>query len=104
MIETPKAMALRQFLVGVVRDEGGRLVTYGEVGQAINHPPNFLTPYLDEVAIDCESKGKPDLTMLVVSAKHGVPSTFRWRPVDNGEIDREDWMREVQRVRHEHWE
>ncbi len=104
VLETQKAMALRRFLVGVVRDGGGRLVTYGEVGRAIGHPPNFLTPYLDEVARDCLSKRQPDLTMLVVSASKGVPSKFRWRLVENGEIDRDDWMREVQRVRRQVWD
>jgi hypothetical protein len=103
MLQSPKALALRDLLVAVVRDEDGRLVTYGEVGHAIGHPPNFLTPYLDEVARECESKGQPDLTMLVVSAKSGVPSKFRWRLVENGEIDREDWMRQVERVRRERW-
>lgn len=103
MLERPKALALRRFLLRVVQEEGGRLVTYGEVGRAIDHPPNFLTPYLDEVARDCRSKDQPDLTMLVVSARRGVPSKFRWRLVENGDIDREDWMREVQRVRQERW-
>jgi hypothetical protein len=79
--------------------------TYGDdVGRAIGHPPNILTSYHDEVALDCESRGEPDLTVLVVSAAHRVPSKFNWRPVDAGEIDREAWMTEVQRVRGWDWD
>jgi hypothetical protein len=103
MVKTPKAMDLRRFLLSVVHDEDGRLVTYGEVGRAIDHPANLLTAYLDDVAHDCESRREPDLTMLVVNSQTGVPSKFRWRLVENGEIDREDWMREVQRVRRHNW-
>ena len=95
----PKSSDLRRYLIHIVRNEGGRLVTYKEVGQAIGHPHRSLKSYLDEVAEDCYRLHEPDLTALIVRADTRVPGQFRWRAVNVDTIDRAGWEAVVDEVR-----
>ena len=71
-----KTEAIWSVLVGCA--DARRKITYGILGDAVQHPGGRgrgLGPYLDRIADYCATEDLPDLTILVVLARNGKPST-----------------------------
>lgn len=54
-------------------------VTYGEVGRHVGRIANGLGPLLDEIEQLCDSRGEPNLAVLVVNQTSGEPTKYARR-------------------------
>ena len=95
--------AARQFLVGIARDSGARLPTYGQVAAVYAGIPRAAGAVLNSISRDCEHAGEPDLTALVVDQRTHLPGTFDGAPVEPGSPNESRWRQELVGIRTYDW-
>jgi hypothetical protein len=93
----------RQFLIDSRGRPDEQLPTYGELAVVIGGIPRGVAPVLNSVARECDQRTEPDLTVLVVDAKSGLPRSFGRTPVVLADDSEQRWVRELARVRKFHW-
>ena len=96
--------AARAFLLTTIDRPDERLPRYGDVAAAIGGIARAVAPVLNSVAKQCQERGEPDLSVLVVLQGSGLPGMLGGRPVDVGDPTVEQrWRDELQRVRVHPW-
>ncbi len=96
--------AARAFLLTTLDRPDDQLPRYGEVAGAIGGVARAVAPVLNSVAKECEDRGEPDLSALVVLSLSGLPGMLGGQPVDPTDPSvRERWRSELQRVRAYPW-
>ncbi|MEV4707867.1 hypothetical protein [Actinoplanes sp. NPDC049316] len=93
--------AVRAFLLGALRREESQLPTYGELARYFGGSNQGQEAVLNRLAKQCEQRGEPDLTVLVVNAKDRRPSRFEGRPWSDGQWP--TWRQELTNVRAHQW-
>lgn len=95
----------RTYLIGVARRANeGRLPSYGDVAATYGGIARAAGPVLNSVARECEQRGEPDLSALVVDKRTGLPGTYAGRPVTVGSQHEVAWRSELARIRRHAWE
>lgn len=95
--------AARQFLIDSRHRTDQHLPTYGELANVIGGIARGVAPVLNSVARECDQRTEPDLSVLVVDARSGLPGSVGGAPVVRGEATEQRWVRELSRVRKFHW-
>lgn len=96
--------AARAFLLTTLDRPDGQLPRYGEVAAAIGGIARAVAPVLNSVASECEQRGVPDLSAVVVLGGTGLPGMLHGQPLDAGDATaRTRWQAELQRVRAHPW-
>ena len=58
---------------------------------------------LDEIYDDCNARGEPDITVLAINKRTGLPGKFRERYTVDGSFDHDAWQEELAVVRSHRW-
>ncbi len=96
--------AARAFLLTTLDRPDDQLPRYGEVAAAIGGVARAVAPVLNSIAKQCQDRGEPDLSALVVLSGSGLPGMLGGHPVDHSDPTvRERWRNELQRVRVYPW-
>ena len=96
--------AARAFLLTTLDRPDDQLPRYGEVAAAIGGIARAVAPVLNSVARQCEERGEPDLSAVVVLSGTGLPGMLDGRPVDpGGPRARTSWQSELGRIRAYPW-
>ena len=96
--------AARAFLLTTLDRADDELPRYGEVAAVIGTVPRAVAPVLNSVYRECDERGEPDLSSLVVMSYSGLPGMLDGRPVDPGDPTvRDRWRDDLQRVRAYPW-
>ncbi len=96
--------AARAFLLTTLDRPDDQLPRYGEVAAVIGTVPRAVAPVLNSVYRECEERGEPDLSSLVVMSDSGLPGMLDGQPVDPSHPTvRARWRDELQRVRAYPW-
>ncbi len=72
-----RVAAARVFLLTTLDRRDDQLPRYGEVAAAIGGVARAVAPVLNSIAKQCENRGEPDLSALVVLSGSGLPGDAR---------------------------
>lgn len=95
-------LALRYFLLGALRRDDVHLPTYTELARLFGGIPQGQGRLLNALAEECEGRGEPDLTCLVVGANR-LPSKFEGQPVERGSDAEQRWRTALTALRSFDW-
>ena len=97
--------AVRQFLIErAAREARAPLPTYSDVADVYGGIPRGTGPVLNSIRRDCELRSEPDLSVLVVDVRSGLPGLLDGHPVESGDpASVQRWHMELGRVRKFQW-
>lgn len=90
--------ATRAFLIDHARRRDPELPRYGDVAAQYGGIARAAGPVLNSVRKQCDERGEPDLSALVVDRATGLPGTFRGRPIEPGSAAERAWRDELERI------
>ena len=97
------AEQVRRYLIQVALLKDEFLPTYGDVGAVCERHPLAVGRILELVVADCQRRGEPDLTVLVINKKTKVCSKFLGKFAVDGRSYVDAWRDAVAGVRSWPW-